>query len=59
METLLLHEDHYTGANGGFFSEICNLLKKEGVTIYSGPNLNKRLTFGPPQAKSLKVSDVW
>lgn len=55
METLLLHEDHFMGTNGGFFNEICNMLKKEGVTIYSGPTLNQHLTFGPPQAKSLKV----
>ena len=51
METLLIHEDLMTGT---FFSDICNLLKKEGVKIYSGPKLNQTLTFGPPPAKSLK-----
>lgn len=24
------------------------------VTVYAGPNLNARLTFGPPPAKTLK-----
>jgi len=52
METLLLHEDHL---NNGFFVEICNMLKKEGVNVYSGPALAKRLTFGPPPAKSLRT----
>lgn len=37
------------------FNDICTLLKGEGVTIYSGPNLKKLLTFGPPLAKSLKT----
>lgn len=33
METLLIHEDlmHTT-----FFSDVCDMLKKEGVKIYSG-----------------------
>lgn len=51
METLLIHESHM---HNGFFSEICNLLKKEGVKIYSGPKLSQQLTFGPPAAKSMK-----
>lgn len=51
METLLLHEDHFLSANGAFFNEVCNMLKKEGVTIYSGPKLNQHLTFGPPLGK--------
>ncbi|KAF6199209.1 hypothetical protein GE061_007234 [Apolygus lucorum] len=52
METLLLHEDHI---NNGFFVEICNMLRKEGVTVYSGPKLAEKLTFGPPPAKSLRT----
>ena len=40
--------------NGPFFSDVCNLLKREGVTIYSGPKLAQLLTFGPPPAKSLR-----
>nr|XP_014288711.2 delta-1-pyrroline-5-carboxylate synthase [Halyomorpha halys] len=52
METLLLHEDHLSN---GFFVEVCNMLRKEGVTIYSGPHLAEKLTFGPPHAKSLKA----
>lgn len=30
------------------------MLKKEGVTIFSGPRLAQHLTFGPPQAKTMK-----
>ncbi|XP_048524006.1 delta-1-pyrroline-5-carboxylate synthase isoform X1 [Dendroctonus ponderosae] len=51
METLLVHEDLMSTS---FFSDVCDLLKKEGVTIYSGPVLNQMLTFGPPLAKSMK-----
>ncbi|XP_073998567.1 delta[1]-pyrroline-5-carboxylate synthase isoform X2 [Rhodnius prolixus] len=52
METLLIHEDHL---NNGFFVEVCNMLRKENVTLYSGPNLSSKLTFGPPPAKSLRT----
>ena len=52
METLLLHEDLL---NGGFFEDVCNMLKREGVTIFSGPQLHQRLTFGPPVAKDLRT----
>nr|CAI5837572.1 unnamed protein product [Callosobruchus analis] len=51
METLLIHQDLM---EGDFFSEVCNMLKKEGVKIYSGPRLNEMLTFGPPPAKTMK-----
>lgn len=51
METLLIHQDLM---DGEFFSDMCNMLKKEGVKIYSGPSLNNLLTFGPPLAKSMK-----
>nr|CAH7739755.1 unnamed protein product [Callosobruchus chinensis] len=46
METLLIHQDLMEGE---FFSEVCNMLKKEGVKIYSGPRLNEMLTFGKLQ----------
>lgn len=51
METLLIHEDLMVGS---FFSDVCNMFKREGVTVYSGPKLAQLLTFGPPPAKSLK-----
>lgn len=51
METLLIHEDLM---DGDFFSDVCNMLKKEGVKIYSGPRLSELLTFGPPPAKTMK-----
>lgn len=51
METLLIHEDLMVGS---FFSDVCNMLKREGVKIYSGPKLSQLLTFGPPVAKSLR-----
>lgn len=51
METLLIHEDLM---NSNAFNDICNMLKSEGVKIYSGPKLNQKLTFGPPAAKSLR-----
>jgi len=51
METLLIHEDHITNL---FFTDICNMLKREGVKIYAGPRLNQMLTFGPPAVKSMK-----
>lgn len=51
METLLIHEDLM---NSNFFTEVCNMLKKEGVKIHSGPSLTKELTFGPPAAKTMK-----
>lgn len=51
METLLVHEDHVSGT---LFTEVCNMLKKEGVTINAGPKLAKDLTFGPPAARSMR-----
>ncbi|XP_072385896.1 delta-1-pyrroline-5-carboxylate synthase [Diabrotica undecimpunctata] len=51
METLLIHKDLM---DGDFFTEICNMLKKEGVKIHAGPVLTQMLTFGPPLAKTMK-----
>ncbi|CAD7003164.1 unnamed protein product [Ceratitis capitata] len=36
METILIHEDIM---NGGIFHDLCNMLKREGVKIYTGLNL--------------------
>ncbi|KAK3925381.1 putative delta-1-pyrroline-5-carboxylate synthase [Frankliniella fusca] len=52
METLLIHEDLMSGP---FFEDVCNMLKREGVDLFSGPNLNQRLTFGPPVAKDMRT----
>ncbi|KAK6638605.1 hypothetical protein RUM43_006872 [Polyplax serrata] len=52
METLLIHEDLI---NEPFFTDVCSVLKKEGVKINSGPRLSKLLTFGPPSAKSMRT----
>lgn len=51
LETLLIHEDLMSGP---FFSDVCNMLKHEGVKINSGPKLSQLLTFGPPTAKTMK-----
>ncbi|XP_022216947.2 delta-1-pyrroline-5-carboxylate synthase [Drosophila obscura] len=51
METLLIHEDLMSGE---IFTDVCNMLKREGVKINAGPHLNQQLTFGPPAAKSLR-----
>lgn len=51
METLLIHESLMEGS---LFTDMCNMLKKEGVKIYSGPKLSELLTFGPPQCKTMK-----
>ncbi|RWS14590.1 delta-1-pyrroline-5-carboxylate synthase-like protein [Dinothrombium tinctorium] len=52
METLLLHKSL---VQSDCFTRICNMLKENGVKIYSGPNLSKMLTFGPPAAKSMRI----
>ncbi|RVE53123.1 hypothetical protein evm_002220 [Chilo suppressalis] len=51
METLLIHEEHILGS---LFTDICNMLKKEGVKIHAGPKLSSQLTFGPPPAKTMR-----
>ncbi|CAB4070272.1 ALDH18A1 [Lepeophtheirus salmonis] len=50
METLLFHEDLLDYG----FDKICHALKDAGVLIHAGPNLAKKLTFGPPLAPRLR-----
>ncbi|XP_057662948.1 delta-1-pyrroline-5-carboxylate synthase [Diorhabda carinulata] len=51
METLLIHKDLM---NGSFFTDICSMLKQEGVKLNAGPVLHEMLTFGPPAVKTMK-----
>lgn len=51
METLLIHQDHL---HGSLFTDLCNMLKNEGVKIHAGPRLSNHLTFGPPPAKTMR-----
>ncbi|CAG7730261.1 unnamed protein product [Allacma fusca] len=53
VETILIHKELLN--KGNFFKKLCDFLKSNNVEIYSGPNLSKELTFGPPLAKSLKT----
>merc|ERR1719334_2060932 len=51
METLLVHEELL---HNGQFDQVCTSLKQAGVSIYAGPSLSHKLTFGPPEAAKLK-----
>ncbi|XP_065556959.1 delta-1-pyrroline-5-carboxylate synthase-like isoform X2 [Artemia franciscana] len=53
METLLIHQD--LADNQSFFKDIIDMLRSENVKINAGPSLSRRLTFGPPPAKSFKL----
>lgn len=53
METLLLHKDLMNVPN--LFNNICQLLKENGVELFSGPRLHAQLTFGPPLAPSMRT----
>ncbi|XP_065185504.1 delta-1-pyrroline-5-carboxylate synthase-like isoform X2 [Sycon ciliatum] len=50
METLLLHRSHL---ENGFMSLVVEALRSNGVTVYSGPNLRRSVTFSPAPAQSL------
>src|SRR6218665_2291959 len=60
METLLLDRCLVDSPDSGssssqFFVRLCNELKRNGVQLFSGPELSQLLTFGPPAAKSLRT----
>lgn len=63
METLLIHEDLFKDKNAAFFNEVCNMLKEEGVKIYSGPRLNQVKKVFDFKFQILKlllsVFDIW
>lgn len=52
METLLVHRDL---VDSGVLTELCTLLKAQGVRLHSGPRLAQLLTFGPPAARSMRI----
>jgi len=51
METLLFHQDL---VDSTFFHQICQMLRNEGVQVYSGPKIRPNMTFPPELAKKLK-----
>lgn len=52
METLLVHQQH---VDSGLLQRLCDKLHAQQVQLLSGPRLSSRLTFGPPQAKSMHI----
>jgi delta-1-pyrroline-5-carboxylate synthetase len=50
METLLVHKDLL---NTEVFNSIVDMLEKENVKLYSGPELHRTIKFAPPLAKDL------
>ena len=50
-ETILFHEKCM---NNGLLDVVIKNLKGCGVSIYSGPSLASKLTFGPPETDNLK-----
>lgn len=50
METLLVHRDLL---NTETLSSIVDMLEKENVKLYSGPNMHRLIKFAPPLAKDL------
>ncbi|XP_040071488.1 delta-1-pyrroline-5-carboxylate synthase [Ixodes scapularis] len=52
METLLIHRDL---VDSGLLTELCTMLKAQGVRLHSGSRLAQLLTFGPPAARSMRI----
>ena len=51
METLLFHEDL---VDTPMFHQVCQMLKNEGVQVFTGPKIKPKMTFAPESAKKLK-----
>ena len=51
METLLFHEDL---VDSPMFHQVCQMLKNEGVQVFTGPKIKPKMTFAPESAKKLK-----
>merc|ERR1719510_2446494 len=51
METLLFHEDL---VDTSMFHQVCQMLKNEGVQVFTGPKIKPKMTFAPESAKKLK-----
>merc|ERR1712129_404794 len=51
METLLFHEDL---VDTPMFHQVCQMLKQEGVQVFTGPKIQPKMTFAPEEAKKMK-----
>jgi len=51
METLLFHEDL---VDTPMFHQVCQMLKHEGVQVFTGPKIKPKMTFAPEEAKKMK-----
>ena len=49
METLLFHKDL---VDTPMFHQVCQMLRKEGVQVYAGPEIRPNMTFPPGKLTS-------